>query len=155
MNEGFGKKFHRKGDLMKRLFFSARKSGNFLHIWGDSLFNYTEKLEKREKIHWRKFKKFWGRKWVRLFYGRLEFLLSFCRKTSMSIKFLVLGGGILVFWGGGGLYACNRYNVANWRSRRETVHFFGSKMGHFRRFGTTKISSEEFGGQMAHSFYLS
>ena len=25
---------------------------------------------------------------------------SFCRKTSMSIKFLVLGGGILV-WGGG------------------------------------------------------
>ena len=38
---------------------------------------------------------------MRQFYGRLEFLRSFCRKTSMSIKFLVLGG---VFWvlGGGG-----------------------------------------------------
>ena len=45
--------------------------------------------------------KFWGRKWVRQFYGRLEFLLSFCRKTSMSIKFLVLwGGGYLGFCGG-------------------------------------------------------
>ena len=35
------------------------------------------------------------------FYGRLEFLISFCRTTSMSIKFLVLGGGILGFGGGG------------------------------------------------------
>ena len=35
----------------------------------------------------------WGRKRVRRFYGRLEFLLSFCRKTWMPIKFLVLGGG--------------------------------------------------------------
>ena len=46
---------------------------------------------------------FWGRKWVRQFYGRLEFLLSFCRKTSTSIKSLVLGGGGIVgFFGGGG-----------------------------------------------------
>ena len=30
------------------------------------------------------------------FYGRLEVLLSFCRKTSMSIKFLVLGGGVVL-----------------------------------------------------------
>ena len=44
---------------------------------------------------------FWGRKWVRQFYGRLEFLLSFCRKISMSIKFLVLGGGHFGFGGGG------------------------------------------------------
>ena len=37
-------------------------------------------------------------KWLRQFYARLEFLLSFCRKTSMSIKFLVLGGGILGYF---------------------------------------------------------
>ena len=35
-------------------------------------------------------------------YGRLEFLRSFCRKTSMSIKFLVLGGGGSIFFGFGG-----------------------------------------------------
>ena len=43
---------------------------------------------------------FWGRKWVRQFYGRLEFLLSFGRKTSMSLKFLALGGVFCFFWGG-------------------------------------------------------
>ena len=44
---------------------------------------------------------FWGRKWLRQFYGRLKKLRSFCRKTSMPIKFLVLGEGILdFFWGG-------------------------------------------------------
>ena len=35
---------------------------------------------------------FWDRKWLRQFYGRLEFLHSFCRKTSMPIKYLLLGG---------------------------------------------------------------
>ena len=44
---------------------------------------------------------FWGRKWLRRLYGRPEFLCFFCRKTSMSIKFLVLGGGWV--WGGGGV----------------------------------------------------
>ena len=44
---------------------------------------------------------FWGRKWLRQFYGRLEKLRSFCRKTSMPIKFLGLGGGILDFGGEG------------------------------------------------------
>ena len=29
--------------------------------------------------------------------------------------------------------------MANWRSHAETVQFFGPKIGHFRRFGTTKI----------------
>ena len=29
--------------------------------------------------------------------------------------------------------------MAHWRSHSESVHFFWSKMGHFRRFGTTKI----------------
>ena len=29
--------------------------------------------------------------------------------------------------------------MANWRSHRETVHFLGSNMGHFQRFGTTKM----------------
>ena len=39
-------------------FLSARKSGNFLHILGaNSLLSYTVNLEKKEKIHWRKFKK--------------------------------------------------------------------------------------------------
>ena len=42
---------------------------------------------------------FWGRRWVRQFYGRLEFLLSFRRKTSIRIKFR--GGGHFGFWGGG------------------------------------------------------
>ena len=47
-----------------------------------------------------------------IFYRRLEFLLSFCcRKTSMTIKFLVLGGGYFGFLGGGGecgFYFCGR-----------------------------------------------
>ena len=47
---------------------------------------------------------FWGRKRLRQSYERLEKLFSFCRKTSMPIKFLVLGGRILLFFfvGGGG-----------------------------------------------------
>ena len=51
----------------------------------------------------------------------------------------------------------NRYNVANWRSRRDTVHFLGAKMGHFRRFGTIKMrrDSRGFGRKMAYSSYLS
>ena len=36
------------------------------------------------------------------FVGCLEFLCSFCRKTSISIKFLVLGGGVFWVLGGGG-----------------------------------------------------
>ena len=36
---------------------------------------------------------FWGRKWLRQFYGRLAFFGSFCRNTPMPIKFLFLGGG--------------------------------------------------------------
>ena len=47
---------------------------------------------------------FWGRKWLHQFYGHLEKMPSFCRKTSMSIKFLVFGGGgnFGFFLGGGG-----------------------------------------------------
>ena len=33
-----------------------------------------------------------ARKWLRQFYGRLAFLGSFCWKTPMPIKFLLLGG---------------------------------------------------------------
>ena len=41
------------------------------------------------------------RKWLCQFYGRLGFFGSFCKKTSMPIKFLVLGGGgYFWFWGG-------------------------------------------------------
>ena len=58
--------------------------------------------------------KFWGWKWLRQFYGRVEEVHSFCRKTAMPIKFLVLGGGICVKKG------CNG----------ETFEGFGSKMAH-------------------------
>ena len=45
---------------------------------------------------------FWGRKWLCQFYGHLEKCIRSAGKT-MSIKFLVLGGGVFwVFWGGGG-----------------------------------------------------
>ena len=42
---------------------------------------------------------------MRQFYGHLESFLSFCTKTSMSIKFLVFGGGggFWAFFGAGGV----------------------------------------------------
>ena len=44
---------------------------------------------------------FWGRKWLRQFYGRLEKCVLSAGKP-MSIQFLVLGGGgYFWFWGGG------------------------------------------------------
>ena len=43
-----------------------------------------------------------GRKWLRQFYGRLAFWGSFCWKTPMPIKFLLFGGGVVVFLEGGG-----------------------------------------------------
>ena len=52
----------------------------------------------------------WGRKWLRQFFGRLEFLRSFCRKTSMSIKFLVfLGGKCRFYFYGRGDYSESNY----------------------------------------------
>ena len=36
---------------------------------------------------------FWGRKWLRQFYGRLEKNALFLQEKPMSIKFLLLGGG--------------------------------------------------------------
>ena len=45
---------------------------------------------------------FWGRKWLRQFYGHLENAF-FLQEKPMSIKFLILGGGgYFGFWGGGG-----------------------------------------------------
>ena len=43
---------------------------------------------------------FSSQKWLHQFYGCLE-LCSFCRKASMPIKFLVLGGGVfwVLWWG--------------------------------------------------------
>ena len=65
---------------------------------------------------------FCGRKWLRQFYGRLECLCSFCRRTSMSIKFLVSRGGsadfilmgagisqVAAFFFGQFLVACSRF----------------------------------------------
>ena len=43
---------------------------------------------------------FWGRKWLRQSYGRLEFLRSFCRKTLHVHKIPRFRGGG-VFWVGG------------------------------------------------------
>ena len=49
------------------------------------------------------------RKWLRQFYGRLAFFSSFCWKTPMPIKFLLLGGGgCWVFFEGGG-WKCQFY----------------------------------------------
>ena len=42
-----------------------------------------------------------GRKWLCQFHGRQAFLGSFCCKTPMPIKLLVLGG-LVFFWKGGG-----------------------------------------------------
>ena len=44
--------------------------------------------------------RFWGRKWLRQFYGHLEKCVLSAGK-SMSIKFLVLGGGGILGLGGG------------------------------------------------------
>ena len=48
------------------------------------------------------FARFWGWKWLCQFYGRLEKLRSFCRKTSVPAKFLILGGGVIWFFFLGG-----------------------------------------------------
>ena len=48
-----------------------------------------------------------GQKWLCHFYGRLAFLVSFCWKTPMPIKFLLLGG-VLVFFRRGG-WKCQFY----------------------------------------------
>ena len=50
---------------------------------------------------------FWGRKWLRQFYGRLVFFGSFCWRNPMPIKFLVLGGQ--GFWGAGGVGGSGNY----------------------------------------------
>ena len=48
-----------------------------------------------------------GQKWLRQFYGRLAFSGSFCWKTPMPIKFLLLGG-VLGFFRKGG-WKCQFY----------------------------------------------
>ena len=57
--------------------------------------------QKNPRVHHFLCPQFWGRKWLRRFYGHLEKLRSFCRKTAMPIKFLVLGGGVFGFFFGG------------------------------------------------------
>ena len=48
--------------------------------------------------------RFWGRKWPRQFYGRLGFFGSFCWKSPVPIKFLLLGEGeVLGFFRRGGV----------------------------------------------------
>ena len=44
---------------------------------------------------------FWGRKWLRQFYGHLEKMRSFCRKTHVH-KIPRFRGGVFWVWGGGG-----------------------------------------------------
>ena len=48
----------------------------------------------------------------------------------------------------------NRYNVANWRFHRETVHFFGPKWVIFGVLALQKQGEtfDGFGHKMAHAF---
>ena len=77
---------------------------------------------------------FWGRKWLRQFYGHVEKLRSFCRKTHVH-KFLVLGGGGILgfFWGGG---KCRFY----FYGREDFSEFSGIQCG---------VVSGDLGGQKA------
>ena len=72
--------------------------------------NRTRSCQKNPRVRKMFCPQFWGRKWLSQFHGRLAKLRSFCRKTSMPIKFLVLGGGDFVFLGGGGMcrFYCGR-----------------------------------------------
>ena len=66
-----------------------------------------------------------GRKWLRQFYGCLEFLRSFCRKDLHVHKIPRFGGSIWV-WGGGGGRSANFIFMGariflrkrNWNRRR-------------------------------------
>ena len=111
-----------------------------------------------------------GRKCLRQFYGHLEFLRSFCRKT-VSIKFLVLGGGYFGFGGGGvewRFYFYGRGDFSDkWGLRplsaicaqsSTIVHFCGPfgrlSKGKFRRKMTTVVGNR---GQLwtSHKHLLS
>ena len=70
-----------------------------------------------------------GGAWISLpeLYGRLEKLRSFCRKTSMPKKFLVLGGCFGFFFGGGKcrFYFYGREDFSDLRvPQRESLCFF-------------------------------
>ena len=62
----------------------------------------SHKFQKNPHIRKMFCPQFWGRKWLRQFYGHLEQNAFFMQEKPMSIKFLLLGGGG-GFWGGGGV----------------------------------------------------
>ena len=73
----------------------SRKSQRFLACGGN--------FQKNPRVRTFFCLQFWGWQWLHQSYGHLEKLRSFCRKTSMPIKYLVLGGGgYLAFFLGGG-----------------------------------------------------
>ena len=59
-------------------------------------------FQKNPRVQKNSCPRFWGRKWLRQFYGHLEKCVL-CAGKPMSIKFRVLGvGGVFWVWGGGG-----------------------------------------------------
>ena len=84
---------------------------------------------------------FWGRKWLREFYGRLEKKRPFCRKSHVHKSPRFRGGGILGFLGGGEvpIYFYGREDFSEkvthlrWRSRICDFLRFSAKIFGFLR----------------------
>ena len=76
---------------------------------------------------------FWGRKWLRQFYGRLEEMPSFLRKTSMPIKLLRFrrgswgGGYLFIFFLGGGKCRFYFYGREDFRGQKNQRKLFCTK----------------------------
>ena len=66
----------------------------------------------------------WGRKWLRQFYGRLEKMRPFCRKTHVHKILRFRGGGILGFWGGGGKCRFYFYGRADFSDKNFIFRLF-------------------------------
>ena len=60
-------------------------------------------------VSWNSCPQFWGRKWLRQVYGRLEKMRPFCRKSHVH-KIPRFRGGYFGFWGGGTLRLLNALN---------------------------------------------
>ena len=58
-------------------------------------------FQKNPRVRKNSCPQFWGRRWLRQFYGHLEKTPSFCRKTYVY-KIPRFGGGVFWVWGGGG-----------------------------------------------------
>ena len=80
------------------LLFVADRPSSLFSLAGD--FHIFQKNPRVRKIYC---PQFWGRKWLRQFYGRLEKCVLSAGKThAHKIPWFIRGGGILGFLGGGG-----------------------------------------------------